>query len=180
VVAALRFGQASREYDTLFPLTPVLGRCPTRRVATQAGFEVIAGFVSRGEFTEWSDEREDLQGPGFRHLPRGWPIEACLRRYRRPNCLWVLGHSRWAQVVAAAVTQGMPEGVRGLFVPCELNLYLGGHDLCEFSEAEEGQLYARASFSVRFFSYHTPNQWQRFRELVFALPGWWPSDRRWR
>ncbi len=157
---------------SLYRIAPLPGlRAKALQVAQQSGLRVLAASACRGRFSEWRDAFDGPGGAWPTPLPQGWAVEEYLQQYRRPGCLRLWGASRWGETVAAAVTDGIPTEVRGLFVPDCLYLTLGGHDLCEFAEAEHGQLIARASLSVRFFGYHTPNDWQRFRELVFELPG---------
>ncbi|HLL89088.1 MAG TPA: hypothetical protein VK324_07270 [Tepidisphaeraceae bacterium] len=72
--------------------------------------------------------------------------------------------------IAEAVRVQIPPELRQDFVPSDLFVTIGYHDLWENAEAEEGRLLARAFLSMRFFGYGTPADWPAFRRRVFGLP----------
>lgn len=77
----------------------------------------------------------------------------------------VLGSTMWS-----TLERSVPEDVRGNFKPGDPSIKVGGHDICEDAEHERGFLFGRAVFSFGLFGYGTPNNWGRYRELVFEIP----------
>lgn len=72
--------------------------------------------------------------------------------------------------VAEAIRTSVPEAVRGIFLPLEVSLTVGYHDIWENAEHEDGHLFARAFLSVAFFGYGSPNDWSLCRETILRLP----------
>ncbi len=76
-----------------------------------------------------------------------------------------IGHQVWN-----VVKNNIPEEIRGDYLPSDVSLSIGFHDLFECAEEEDGHYIARAFLSISFFGYGTPNDWEGFREQVFKLP----------
>ena len=71
---------------------------------------------------------------------------------------------------ASAVERAIPAGIRGEFLPCNVGIEVGFHDLFECAEEEEGRYIARAFLSVQFSGYSSPNDWGEFQRRVMELP----------
>jgi hypothetical protein len=121
---------------------------------------------------------EDL---GYEHFLRGgcvpteWNLTASVRSldelYRDTRSLsFELLGSPFANRVLGAVKTTIPSKIRGEFCPGDLFITVGFHDIWENAEVDEGQVFARAFLSIRFFGYGTPYDWQAFRALVFNVP----------
>ncbi len=78
--------------------------------------------------------------------------------------------SHLGRQIATGVENAIPESIRGNFVPGEIGITIGCHDIWENAESEEGFLFARAFLSIAFFGYGSPNIWPAFRAAVFAIP----------
>jgi len=61
------------------------------------------------------------------------------------------------------------ESVRGDFTPTGIDIRVGWHDVFEFVEKEEGELFGRAFASVMFLGSGIPPQLQEFRRQLFEL-----------
>ncbi|MEC9373253.1 MAG: hypothetical protein VYC34_05385 [Planctomycetota bacterium] len=91
--------------------------------------------------------------------------------YRPNRCISVfLYGSPLSDAISHAVEEGIPEEVRGSFIPFDLTIRAGWHDVFETTENPEGQLFVRALFSVRFKGNGTPHDWKETRRRILALP----------
>jgi len=70
--------------------------------------------------------------------------------------------------VFAAIDQ-IDESVRGDFTGSHVYLRIGWHDVYEFVENEDGQLFGRAFASVMFLGYGIPPELREFRRQLFEL-----------
>jgi hypothetical protein len=123
---------------------------------------------SRGEDTEWEHflRDEEVQTDIIAATPENLP-----QFYREGLSLWAsLDSSPLARRVAESIAGEISESIRGSFIPNDLNVTIGYHDLCDFAEHEDGFRIARPFLSLKFFSYGTPFHWQAFRAAVFEIP----------
>jgi hypothetical protein len=79
-------------------------------------------------------------------------------------------NTRIDSYIVDSINKSIPENIRGNFLPTEVSIKVGYHDLYEYAENDDGHLFGRPFLSVRFFGYSTPNDWDGFREMVFKLP----------
>lgn len=120
---------------------------------------------------EWEEFLAGREGTPFELLPDPKSPEDFVRHYR--DGLWLSGEmirSRLLDRIESAVRCSIPPEVRGEFVPHNMTITMGFHDIFECAEAEEGQYVARAFVSVSFFGYSTPENWAEFRRRVFGIP----------
>ncbi len=122
---------------------------------------------------EWNDFLAgNMEGTPLEDVPDPSSSEDFVSYYKDARCLMsTLCDSPLADRITTAVQDGIAEEIRGRFLPMDLTLNIGYHDIFECSEVEEGQYFARAFIAVEFFGYGTPNDWQAFRQRVFQLPG---------
>jgi hypothetical protein len=132
---------------------------------------VLSSLRSIGEDREWEDLLND--GPGVRHelLPPPPSVDEFVNYYREGTSLGTecVG-SPLALRIKEAVAAAIPVSVRGDYVPTDLGVRIGFHDIVDDAEHEEGLLIARPFLSIGFFGYSTPNDWKAFREAVFQIP----------
>ena len=74
-----------------------------------------------------------------------------------------------AQSMASAIEAGIPVAIRNGFLPCDLSVTVGEHDLFDYVERGTGVFYGRASASIKFLGYEIPYNCDEFRKRVFAL-----------
>lgn len=99
-------------------------------------------------------------------------IAGAVAAYRDGDHLWIkLADCKLATRIAEAVSNGVDESVRNGFVPGELGIRIGWHDLFEWTEEPDGQLLARPFLSLYFWGYNCPLDWEETRRQVFNLPG---------
>lgn len=99
------------------------------------------------------------------------PIEEVPKLYREGVSLRVhFGPNQFGELIEAAINTRIPEPIRGNFRPASPTFVVGFHDIFEYAEHDEGYLFGRAFFSFSLFGYSTPNDWQRFREVIFDVP----------
>lgn len=98
-------------------------------------------------------------------------IEEFEKLYVPPTSLsGKLRDSPVAARIYGAIEGTIPATIRGEFRPNEVFVTMGFHDLFEWSEHDEGLLFARAFLSIHFNGYGTPYDWPAFRQTVFAIP----------
>jgi len=105
-------------------------------------------------------------------LDDGLPIAALASHYKEPCSLKIAILScPLSARVATICSDAISEDVRRDFIPSDLSITIGYHDLFEDAEHDEGYYIARPFCSVSFFGYETPKDWQEYRRRVFAVPG---------
>ncbi len=93
------------------------------------------------------------------------------RRYSSPGFVqFGFCPNRVSRIVWRGIHESIPSQILGQFLPTETSIIVGRHDLFECAESEQGRFYGRASFSVQFWGYGTPNDWGLCRELILQLP----------
>ena len=55
-------------------------------------------------------------------------------------------------------------------MPSGPDIVVGGHDIYECAEHDEGHLFGRAFYSFSVFGYGTPNDWEAYRRRIFDVP----------
>jgi hypothetical protein len=91
--------------------------------------------------------------------------------YNDGGCLTVsIGVCPLADRVEQAVKQGVSEVIRSDFLPCELAIVMGFHDIFDCSEFDEGFLFGRAFLSISFYGYGCAADFMGMREQTFDLP----------
>lgn len=130
-------------------------------------------IISRGTEEEhsWANFLADRDDPDNELLP-SLPGAEGLDRYYRDGALLVacLDGSPVGLRIGRAVEAHIPQEIRGDYAPWDPWIRIGWHDLWECAEHEEGLFIARASLSIAFFGYSSPNNWKAFRRAVFELP----------
>jgi hypothetical protein len=105
----------------------------------------------------------ELEDPSdFRSISQLYVPGTCL-------LLWI-GRCPLGDRLAESIQREVPKSLRGDFVPSEVALYTGWHDVYECSETHHGILYARAFCSLRFWGYSSPNDWGRTRSMISSSP----------
>jgi hypothetical protein len=80
-----------------------------------------------------------------------------------------VGSPPMARSIHREVLIHIPETVRGRHCPHNMGVSVGWHDIFDQVESENGHFYARASFSVRFWSEHIPSELKEYRSQFFGL-----------
>jgi len=125
---------------------------------------------SIGEDREWQRFLDDRESTPLEILADADDAEAFVSYYRE-GC-WLSGEmigSPLGQKVRESIDRSIPVSVRGHFLPGDLILRIGHHDLFECAEHDCGHLVARPFLAVSFFGYSTPRDWSGFRHRVFAI-----------
>jgi hypothetical protein len=89
-----------------------------------------------------------------------WRTETCLDVSR-------LNGERW-RTLEQGIRAGIPESIRGGFVPNSIGCRVGWHDIFDCYEESVGRFIARAYYSLRLFGWGHPNDWPEFRWQLFA------------
>ena len=157
------------EVDNVHVLSPLLAWAAVTEISTACrSKEREHGWL---DFVRMRDSNAPETDNTMVSVGNRIPVAQVVNLYEPDRYLVLeVGVSRIGTRVSRAVTRGIPESIRGSFLPTDLFLGIGGHDLFEGAEHEEGHLIDRSFLSVSFFGYGIPNDWNRFRELVFDLP----------
>jgi hypothetical protein len=99
----------------------------------------------------------------------GMDLPSLSSEYRENSCLSIILDSCPLGHRIHRVVRTIDEDIRGDFCPSQVHLGVGYHDLFESAEHEDGFLIARAFFSIRFWGYSTPHDWDAFRSDCFTL-----------
>lgn len=109
--------------------------------------------------------------PGKERLNTPTNMEAAVEFYKdRYTVLVESSSSPHVYNMEELLQRRIPAEVRGDFIPCGPVVTVGSHDIFECAEHDEGHLFARATFSFHLWGPGTPNDWNRYRELVFEVP----------
>ncbi len=120
---------------------------------------------------EWNRFRQGQEQADDELLGKGIASQDAAAMYQPGRCLSLdVGRSHWGDELGKEVEKNIPEDVRGDFLPCQLLIQCGFHDLFECAEHEGGLFFARAFFSVSFFGYGSPDLWPETREAILSLP----------
>lgn len=68
------------------------------------------------------------------------------------------------------IEKEIPPSIRGEFSPSTCYIFIGDHDLFEFSENENGFLFGRPNLSILFWGYSSPNDWYSYKKILFDIP----------
>lgn len=82
----------------------------------------------------------------------------------------LLGNTTLGRKLWCSLQDAFPESTRGTFMPSDPSIVVGGHDIYECAEHDEGHLFGRAFFSFSIFGYGTPNDWDAYRGVIFDVP----------
>jgi hypothetical protein len=80
------------------------------------------------------------------------------------------GNSPLLAQVREAIIRTIPAKILGRYVPTELSVVVGYHDLVATDQYPELRLIARPPLSVHFAGYGVPSDCDAFAELVFTVP----------
>jgi hypothetical protein len=150
----------------------------------RSGARVVMWAVrSVGEDREWEAFRHSMIYPDQMPttleqnlVPREFagrdiPSEAVSRLYQSGCSLRVtVGCCPLADEFARVVKNRLSQDIRGDFIPGELIVIAGAHDIYEASEHPEGLLIARSSFSVHLWGYGFPPDCELARTVLLGLP----------
>jgi hypothetical protein len=90
--------------------------------------------------------------------------------YRDGRSLSVsIGACPLAGRVEQAVKAGVADDIRSDFLPCELTITIGFHDIFDCSEHDAGFLFGRAFLSISFSGYGCAADFVSMRESTFSL-----------
>jgi hypothetical protein len=137
------------------------------------------GFVTRSQIEDhgWDDFLNDGSGVPNVYLTdtvNALPVLADVATlYMAQRSLHLsLCDSPFSRTIVEQVKTQIPESIRHDFVPADISIYSGGHDIIEEIEQEPGSRFvARTDFSVTFFSYSVPYRPQsRFVAEFLNLP----------
>ena len=115
-----------------------------------------------GDQVMYSDRRRfDVEGLG--------PVE--LAGLYEDGChLFLNLESIWfSRRIESAVSEQVPADLRRDYVPSDLCVSVGYHDIWEAVECREGQRFCRAFCSIRLFGYSTPCDWAATRVAILGL-----------
>ena len=121
----------------------------------------IAGEDVDDEESEWRSVGTSLSNMNPRRVHEFYIPGGLMSIDFGPN---IIDEMKWA------VINGLPESVRGdRFVPINLAVRLGFHDLYEYLSDEYNQYFGRAFLSFNFWGYSTPVNGEAFRTQVFEV-----------
>ncbi|MBL8962524.1 MAG: hypothetical protein JNK70_00495 [Phycisphaerae bacterium] len=100
----------------------------------------------------------------------GWdvPVDQFILACNPDHYVWGFIQTPRAAEVAAAVAASIDERIRGDFRADSPMINMGWHDL--FERHQELKFIARASFSIGFWGYGSPLNWEGFKKLFFEIP----------
>jgi hypothetical protein len=78
----------------------------------------------------------------------------------------VTGKLPWGTELFTFVRDSIPETISGDYLPANCDLRVGMHDIWEAIESDDGTLFARPNFSVRFWGYSSPADTAGFRQKI--------------
>lgn len=97
-------------------------------------------------------------------------IKDAVSAYREGFIIVLTGiMSSMIEELREAIQTWIPESIRGGWEPLSLSIWLGPHVLAEYTEIEEGHLFAAPFLSIRAWGYGIPNQWREARRQILML-----------
>jgi hypothetical protein len=155
--------QAEQVYRLFFSDAPI--RLATRYVDNSWEYlqRIISGNSSDADADEDIIYEEDITDPSS--------IQEALKLYRDGSALLLMlvGRSKLFERMVE-ITSAIPESIRGYFVPSSPWINIGYHDIFDAFESEQGHLYGRAFFSIKFDCPGMPHNPKEYRRLLFEIP----------
>ncbi len=105
-------------------------------------------------------------------IGRKWPVDQAAELFVGLDLrhIFYVRASPRGRSIYEAINRDTPETIRGTFWVVDVSVWIGFHDLFEFSEHLEGRYFGRASFSFHVSGHGCPNDWAEFGRRVFDVP----------
>ena len=134
--------------------------------------KILYLYRSLKEDQSWNDFKKEIYIDSFENENLKIPQEvndiASLYITGRTLSMALSMH-RIGEAVFDIVEKKIINDVRGDYIPSDIGLMFGYHDLFYLDENDNGVFVARPFFSLSIFGYNVPNDIEAFREQVFAL-----------
>ena len=128
--------------------------------------DIIVAADDGSPLVMWDPEDVEIEDLGY-----GLGVRDVPALYEPRKCLMIrLPMEPLGTAIGEALRAAIPPEIDGGFLPREPIIKIGYHDIFEDAEHDEGYFFGHAFFSFSLFSYTTPLDWPRYREMVFQVP----------